>query len=138
MTYILNYLNWQIRTVIAKLIFFLFPVFPVWFQYAHTRVLFFFWASFKQVFLVWWRSWRSENKLVVNFWMIRIHEFKLIDNIQFYSKLRPPKLRPVFGENAKICHPKIFQTKAGFLMRSHFWKKISAFLNFDLKILGLS
>merc|ERR1711916_201431 len=36
--------------------------------------------------------------------------------VQFYSKLRPPKLRPVFGENAKICHPKIFQTKAGFQM----------------------
>jgi len=58
------------------------------------------------------------------------------DTVLFQTK--PPNLRPVFGENFEICHPKIFQTKAGFLMRSHFWKKISAFLNFELKILGLS
>ena len=63
-----------------------------------------------------------------------IHNIKL----QFYSKLRPPKLRPVFGENAKICHPKIFQTKAGFQMRPYFWINFRNFLNYELKIYGSS
>ena len=61
-----------------------------------------------------------------------------IFQIQFYSKLRPPKLRPVFGENAKICHPKIFQTKAGFQMRPYFWINFRNFLNYELKIYGSS
>jgi hypothetical protein len=43
--------------------------------------------------------------------------------LQFYTKLRPPKLRPVFGENGKICHSKIFQIKAGFGLRIYFEQK---------------
>ena len=44
---------------------------------------------------------------------------KIKNTIQFYTKLRPPKLRPVFGENGKICHSKMFQIKAGFDISCH-------------------
>jgi hypothetical protein len=44
--------------------------------------------------------------------------------IQWYSTLRPPTLRPVFKEIAKICHHKIFHFKAGFTIKFYFDSKL--------------
>jgi len=44
--------------------------------------------------------------------------------IQWCSTLKPPSLRPVFKEIAKICHHKIFHFKAGFTIKFYFDSKL--------------
>ena len=46
-------------------------------------------------------------------------------NLQWCATLRPPTLRPVFKEIAKICHHKIFHFKAGFTIKFYFDSKFA-------------
>ena len=74
---------------------------------------------------------RVEKILVSLYWSKMIHKpifvtekFSGKNRLQSCATLRPPTLRPVFKEIAKICHHKIFHFKAGFTIKFYFDSKL--------------